>query len=346
MAKRFSPLIGLAVVVALAFAAVFGAMSLTNPALAQADAPVLKAVGGSNSASLSWEYTGSTTDVMNWQYRYHDSESRYAPGWTDVDPQSNGGTRVATVMGLENGEEYTFQVRAVDDTTPIPTPVVVRSNDATATPAAAPSGTYGGQTAVPSGDAGEVDITWTFTAVADSVAIAMWQYMVAGPTAKSWMDTGLSGAGAQKYTATGLTMGAYVVSVRPVSAANSAGTPHALPSAIVGTSAPADPKFDAISKDPGKNTRYTIMFTAKFSNANDQSLDAGSEELVIELEDFGFPASIDSDDVTIRVRHTDDDNDVETKDFNQPSNPQDVSVSGEKLRIVLGDTNPGPITGQ
>ena len=32
MAKRYTPVIGLAVVVALALAAVFGAMSLTNPA--------------------------------------------------------------------------------------------------------------------------------------------------------------------------------------------------------------------------------------------------------------------------------------------------------------------------
>ena len=36
MAKGFTPIIGLAVVVALAFAAVFGAMSLTpNPAFAE-----------------------------------------------------------------------------------------------------------------------------------------------------------------------------------------------------------------------------------------------------------------------------------------------------------------------
>ena len=39
MAKGFSPLIGLAVVVALAMVAVFGAMSLTNPAFAAVGAP-------------------------------------------------------------------------------------------------------------------------------------------------------------------------------------------------------------------------------------------------------------------------------------------------------------------
>ena len=39
MAKRFTPIIGLAVVVALAMAAVFGAMSLTNPAFAAVGSP-------------------------------------------------------------------------------------------------------------------------------------------------------------------------------------------------------------------------------------------------------------------------------------------------------------------
>ena len=39
MAKGFTPMIGLAVVVALAIAAVFGAMSLTNPAFAAVGAP-------------------------------------------------------------------------------------------------------------------------------------------------------------------------------------------------------------------------------------------------------------------------------------------------------------------
>ena len=39
MAKGFSPLIGLALVVALAFAAVFGTMSLTNPAFAAVNTP-------------------------------------------------------------------------------------------------------------------------------------------------------------------------------------------------------------------------------------------------------------------------------------------------------------------
>ena len=39
MAKLVTPMIGLAVVVALAMAAVFGAMSLTNPAFAAVGAP-------------------------------------------------------------------------------------------------------------------------------------------------------------------------------------------------------------------------------------------------------------------------------------------------------------------
>ena len=54
-----------------------------------------------------------------------------------------------------------------------------------------------------------------------------------------------------------------------------------------------DPTLEANSEDPGKNTRYTIMFTAAFSNDDDRSLDAGTQELVIELEDFGFPGTVD-----------------------------------------------------
>ena len=60
---------------------------------------------------------------------------------------------------------------------------------------------------------------------------------------------------------------------------------------------PTAASLDANSKDPGKNTRYTIMFTASGGG-----VDAGTQELVIELEDFGFPSSVDSDDVTIRVK--------------------------------------------
>ena len=55
MAKHLTPIVGLAVVVALALAAVFGSMSLANPAWAQ-DAPtMLKASPGEGMATLSWE---------------------------------------------------------------------------------------------------------------------------------------------------------------------------------------------------------------------------------------------------------------------------------------------------
>lgn len=83
--------------------------------------------------------------------------------------------------------------------------------------------------------------------------------------------------------------------------------------------------LEALSNDPGKGTRYSIKFNA------DGEVFAGSDELVIELEDFGFPGSVDAGDVTIRVHNA---------TYNEPSNPESVTVSGEKLRIVLGDTNP------
>ena len=45
----------------------------------------------------------------------------------------------------------------------------------------------------------------------------------------------------------------------------------------------AEPSLSGLSNDPGKTTRYTIKF-----NANG-AVQAGSDELVIEMEDFGFP---------------------------------------------------------
>ena len=71
MAKGLTPIIGLAVVVALAMVAVFGAMSLTNPAFAAVGAPAdaelaeryvpvlrlpsLSAVGGDERVMLTWQ---------------------------------------------------------------------------------------------------------------------------------------------------------------------------------------------------------------------------------------------------------------------------------------------------
>ena len=58
MAKRFTPIIGLAVVVALAMVAVFGAMSLTNPAFA--------AIGMGVKVVLSSTGRSSPQDGIRW----------------------------------------------------------------------------------------------------------------------------------------------------------------------------------------------------------------------------------------------------------------------------------------
>ena len=77
MAKGFTPIIGLAVVVALAMVAVFGAMSLTNPAFAAVGQPAdaelterefspqaapagFKAVGGEALVNLTWDDQDNT----------------------------------------------------------------------------------------------------------------------------------------------------------------------------------------------------------------------------------------------------------------------------------------------
>ena len=78
------------------------------------------------------------------------------------------------------------------------------------------------------------------------------------------------------------------------------------------------PRFDADSTDPGKNTRYEIEFeiaTQTNTLIND---------LVIELPDYGVPASISTSSVTITAG-------------GYTFTPEDVSVDGEEIFISIGD---------
>ena len=146
MAKRFTPVIGLAVVVALAMAAVFGAMSLTNPAFAAVGVPVdaelaertfspqdvpddFEATGGDGSVTLAWD---DDSDADSWIVsvrRNAENES-----WVTFEPAANNTDVVASaytftldnndpgvaeggvVAGLINGDEYCFRVQVREGT--------------------------------------------------------------------------------------------------------------------------------------------------------------------------------------------------------------------------------------
>ena len=129
MSKGFTPLFGLAVVVALALAAVFGAMAIANPAMAQS-VPTLSAKGGDGRVTLSW----TAADNNDWQVLRRDDSVNQVQAWADIS-QSGSGTAAApytgTVTGLENGITYTFWVRDADSGGGTPGS---RSNAASATP--------------------------------------------------------------------------------------------------------------------------------------------------------------------------------------------------------------------
>ena len=109
--------------------------------------------------------------------------------------------------------------------------------------------------------------------------------------------------------------------------------------------APGIPMFTPVSDDPGENTRYEIAFKAP------TAFDGGLDELTIELEDFGFPSTIERSSVSVAVECIEevieageptqckDDTDAITT-YDPAFNPEDVSISGEKVVITIGAINP------
>ena len=284
-------------VVALAMVAVFGAMSLTpNPAFA-ADPPVLDAAGGPNRVVLTWTYTADTNvTVAGWDMRSKEPDGGYGNFAPMTTSGTNGALRTETISGLENGIAYTFQIRPKTADVPLE-----RSNEVTATPAAAPAGTYADDTGVVGENAGEVDLEWTWTAGPGSIDVVMWQYNAVGTgngeeTDRSWTDTGLSGAGTKEYTVTGLGAGNYDFMVRPVGAAGTAGDAETI--SVTGvTQAPAEPTFVTGSNKPSANTRYDISFPVILEEGD--TFNTVTDDIVIELEDYNVPSSISESSVAL-----------------------------------------------
>ncbi len=84
--------------------------------------------------------------------------------------------------------------------------------------------------------------------------------------------------------------------------------------------------FTATADEPGVVAQYTITFTATADYT------PGRDNLVIELDDFGFPGSISTSAIVV------------SPDGSNTANPQSVTVSGEKLVIALPDFDPATKT--
>ena len=101
-----------------------------------------------------------------------------------------------------------------------------------------------------------------------------------------------------------------------------------------------DATFATRSNNPGSGTRYDLSF--KTTAAMNTLVD----EVVIELADFTVPSSVGVNSIAITVKDTatiaaDDDASppVDAVDEDRTTIPEDVSVSGEKLFITIGDLN-------
>ena len=112
----------------------YGSISANTLAVTVNDAPAapagLTATAGDGEAALGWT-DPSDSAIDSYQIRQGSGSPFEWGSWADI-ANSDADTTAHTVTGLDNGTEYSFQVRAVDGTA-----ASAESNTATATPAAA-----------------------------------------------------------------------------------------------------------------------------------------------------------------------------------------------------------------
>ena len=90
-----------------------GAASAAVPATPGA----FTATAGNGQVTLRWPVPAGNPAITGWQYRYKKAGESYG-SWTDIEG-SNANTTSHTVTGLENGTEYTFQLQALNQITPV-----------------------------------------------------------------------------------------------------------------------------------------------------------------------------------------------------------------------------------
>ena len=211
MAKGLTPIIGLAVVVALAMVAVFGAMSLTNPAFAAVDAELaertfspqnlpaptnLNVVGGQNLVTATWdnqrndpaENASPYLTRDGWEVRFRSEGERYNPDdWFTTSETDVGslGTNKDVRWDVIAGDTVKAEIHALTNYTRVF--VQVRRARGGAAAAGDPSDDIVAFSAVPAdtprapteftavGDANKVTLSWT-PAENDPARITEWVY--------------------------------------------------------------------------------------------------------------------------------------------------------------------------
>ena len=284
MAKGFTPIIGLAVVVALAMAAVFGAMSLTSPAYAAVNSPADAELTERGLQPLMM--IGDGIPAMSLTVADGDEEVTLSD-YFKVGPQSDADDGY-------NADSFAFAAPTYADDSSDEDVATVTESGGTLTISPVRMGVT----------------TVTVTGTQDQTAPVINTGTTEEQATKATACTDAGG------TVDGADCEHEVIQMFTVY--------------VVGDDVPfGGADFGQESQKPGSNTRYDISFIST------EEVSTLREELIIELADFTFPDSVSPSSVAISVNEpAEDGND---RDFI----PGDVTVSGEKLTITLGDMDPG-----
>ena len=215
------------------------------PAAVPAKPAGFTATAGAGEVVLAWNDPNDAT-IAGWEYNQRRAGGEFEADWTYI-LGSTDRTTSYTVTGLDNGTAYTFKLRAHNASG-----IGIESDEATATPAAAPA-KPAGFSATP-GD-GLVSLQWTDP---DNATITGWQYAVKttggyGP----WTGIPGSGATTTAHTVAGLDNGtAYTFKLRAINASGNgteSGEVTAIPVAV-----PAKPTgFSAMPGDGQVSLQWT-----------------------------------------------------------------------------------------
>ena len=336
MAKKgFTPMIGLAVVVALALVAVFGAMSLT-PDPAHAGTPTrLTATGAANSVILEFRdqlVGGAATLDTSWAVQYRENKANVAyTGWLKnaaaghsiaVDDGDTSGELDPTSMveitvgGLSDGEEYCFRVREqhLDASPSSPTTAICATPNEAPAPAVmeltAARGTVDDKLV-----GGTVEIKWD----TDGSDPDAWQYRITVVDGISsgvnkigkWIDMVGADGRDEKYTITGLDAEEITIAIRGVaeydsgdiySADSAESTPEVTPLPVkpTGVEAKGDDEKVVLSWDALKDENIT-GYQYRSKSGDDEYADADwefvtYEDTGTEAADLTAPITVDSAD--------------------------------------------------
>ena len=361
MAKGFSPLIGLAVVVALAMVAVFGALSLNNatPVFAQ-DATQTVHVGETVNVDITSLITGGGanydtdgTATVTVQSATTDLLTATAP--TVV--ATFGGIVVSMTGEAEGTGRVTVSLPLVDSDTPqrlridvtviaaTPPTLVGVITDLAVAEAVEADTTVTPNIDAAAGTAKKLDVSGYF-ADGKGTGGKVVEYSIGSDTAATVVVS--ADDGTPTYSATETSTDGKILLRAPIGGQASASAIITVTARVTAGSDTGgvsqtffvdvvDPGSGTAaeratltpdSMDPGKNTRYRLVF-----NAN-SDIRSGIEDITIELDSFSVPSSIDASSVSVSATG-DHDNDVTTAERVVTNSPADVAVNGEKITLTL-----------